>query len=238
MRTSGDRTSPWGQRLWFEEHEFDSMMDEVRVKAGQNILTAGTGVNVEAMFEQLFKVVPDYVDLPDGILGKTVFHRDGRYEVFISRDLSDQADTDDSARRRLRSTLAHECAHIVEHGHLHLVDSVTLPLFGAAEPPPPRVLCRKESAGEWWEYQANRGMASLLLPKRPVNEFVRVLLSKNGWSSIQDALGARATERIVRDLMNEFDVSMQLATYRLRELGIFPKDADQTPLELGERVRA
>lgn len=244
MRTAVDRTSPWGQRLWFEEHEFDAMMDEVRHKAGQLVVTPGRGVDVEGIFENVFKVVPDYIELPQGILGKTVFHRDGRFEVYVSRALSDEADSDAVARRRLRATLAHECAHVVEHGHLHLIDGLTLPLFGETEPPAPKVLCRQESVGsfnvggydgQWWEYQANRGMASLLLPKRLVSEFVQGRLASKGFRTMDDALKAEAAEPLVRAVMSTFDASMQLVMYRLRELGILPKGTTQTPLALEVR---
>jgi len=244
MRTRVDRSSPWGQRLYFEPYEFDDMMDEVRAKAGQETIVTGRGVDVEAIFERVFKVVPDYDDLPDGVLGKTVFHRDGRFEVIFSRELSDIADSDPVAHRRLRATGAHECAHVVQHGHLHLVDSLTGSLFDDAAPPPPRVLCRQESVGsfrpggyngEWWEYQANRGMASLLLPKRLVADAVRDALRLRGFADIDEALRGQAVEPLVRELMHTFDVSMQLVTYRLQELGILPKSAAQTTIAMEER---
>jgi hypothetical protein len=242
MKATADRSSPWGQRLWFEGHEFDAMMDEVRLKAGQEVITPGQGVDVESIFERVYGVVPDYDDLPEGILGKTVFLRDGRFEVLLSRSLSDLADGDVVARRRLRSTLAHECAHVVEHGHLHLIDSATLPLFGEAEPPPPRVLCRGESMGnfkpgkhEWWEYQANRGMASLLLPRRLVTTAMEEGLAARGFRSIDEALRASAAEPLVRDLMQTFDASMQLVTYRMQELGLLPVSMAQTQLVLEAR---
>lgn len=245
MKSTVDPASPWGQRLWFDDHEFDLMMDEVRLKAGPGIFQDGSGIDVEVILERVFKVVPDYVDLPEGILGKTAFHRDGRFEVQISRRLSDEAESDKVARRRLRATLAHECAHIVEHGHLHLVDGLTLPLFGKAEPPAPKVLCRQESvgsfktagyAGQWWEYQANRGMASLLLPNREVGEYVRQMLSTRGWATVREALLAQEAEGLIRGLMNTFDVSMHVVIYRLQEVGVLPRDMAQTPLALEDRA--
>lgn len=244
MRTKVDSTSPWGQRLWFEDDEFDAMMDEVRQKAGSGILEDGRGVDVEAILQRVYQVVPDYVDLPDGVLGKTVFHRNGTFEVFISRSLSDEADSNAVARRRLRTTVAHECAHIVEHGHLHLVDGLTLPLFGTTAPPAPRVLCRQEAVGsfspggydgQWWEFQANRGMASLLLPKREVGRFVQTALTARGRATFREALAAREAESIVRELMQSFDVSMQATIYRLQDLQVIPKDTAQTALTFEDR---
>lgn len=244
MRTKIDPASPWGQRLWFEDQEFDAMMDEARRKAGAAASQGPYGVDVEAVLERVYKVIPDYVDLPDGILGKTVFHLDGAFEVFISRALSDEADSSDIARRRLRATLAHECAHIVEHGHLHLVDGLTLPLFGVTEPPTPKVLCRREAVdsfshggydGQWWEFQANRGMASLLLPRREVSKFVQDALATRKRLTFQEALAAREAESVVREVVRSFDVSMQAVIYRLQELHIIPKDTTQTALAFEDR---
>jgi hypothetical protein len=241
MRTWVGPSSPWGQRLYFEPHEFDAMMDEVRTKAGQETIVPGTGVDVEAIFERVFKVVPDYGELPDGVLGKTVFHRDGRFEIILSRELSDASDSDPVARRRLRATAAHECAHVVEHGHLHLVDNLTGSLFGVALAPPPRVLCRNDSinrpgyGGEWWEYQANRGMSALLLPKRLVANTVQDALAAEGLASMDEALRRQAVEPLVRKLMDTFDVSMQLVTYRLQELGTLPRSTAQTTIAMEVR---
>ena len=73
---------------------------------------------------------------------------------------------------------------------------------------------------------------SLLLPKRLVNEFVRDALATKGFRSIDDVLRAGSMEQLVRDLVRTFDVSMQLVTYRLRELGTLPKNLAQAALEL------
>ena len=240
MRTSVDRSSPWGQRLWFEDHEFDAMMDEVRIKAGQLLTSGPVAVDPEAILERVYGVVPDYVDLPSGVLGKTIFYPSGKFDVFVSRELADAAESDEVVRRRMRATVAHECGHVVVHGHLHLVDSLTGSLFGDATPPAPKVLCRQESVdragydGQWWEYQANRGMASLLLPKRPLGGFVRSILEERGWGTLGDAIALGETESVIRQVMEAFDVSMQLAIFRLQELGLLPKSTAQTALALEE----
>lgn len=244
MRTTVDRSSPWGHRLWFEDREFDAMMDEVRLKAGQVTVTPGEGVDVWAIFQNVYRVEPDYVDLPDSVLGKTIFHRDGRFDVYLSRTLTDEAEDNVVARRRLRATAAHECAHVVIHGHLHLVDSLTVPMFADSQPPPPRVLCRKDAigrlgySGEWWEFQANRGMAALLLPRAMVGARVQQTLAERGCASLEDAMRAGQLEAVIRDLMQHFDVSMQLVTYRLQQLGFLPKSTDQTTLALEAREQS
>ncbi len=243
MRTRPDPASPWGQRLWFENDEFDAMMDEARQRSGSVPLVGGTGVDVEGILERVYGVVPDYGELPEGVLGMTHFHPDGRYEAFVSRELSDNAETDLVARRRLRTTLAHECAHIVMHGHLHLVDLATPSLFGDPVRPLPKVLCRQESVGvygggesgydgQWWEYQANRGMASLLLPRRETVEYLRSLLEARGLGSVREALRAAQADSVIREVMAQFDVSMQVVVYRLQELGTLPKEIGQSEFDM------
>ncbi len=245
MRTRRDPASPWGQTIWFESHEFDLIMDESRQRADVPHFTAGRGVDVEAVLERAHNIVPDYIPLPEGILGKTHFHGDGRCEVFISRELSEAAEHDDVARRRFRSTLAHECAHVVMHTQLYLVDTATQSLFGDPPPDEPKIMCRGDSLwrfrdsgsgydGKWWEYQANRGMASLLLPKRETLDAVRSLLDDRGFTSLLDAAGDRMLETIVREIMRMFDVSMQVVNHRLQELGALPNSLDQMRLQMEE----
>lgn len=246
MRTKRDSSSPWGERLWFDDQEFDDMMDELRAKAGNNIFEEGRGVDVEAVLERVYQVTPDYVDLPQGMLGRTRFYPDGRLEVHVSRELSDAAEVDPIIRRRLRTTLGHECGHIVAHRHLHVSELLMPSLFGEAPREVPKFLCRQEAVesfkgpespgydGQWWEYQANRGMASLLLPRRELADYLRPLLSAKGLASVHHALLAGRTEEVIRDLIHAFDVSMQVVVYRLQELRMLPKTTTQASLALGK----
>jgi hypothetical protein len=245
MRVKNDISSPWGKRVWFEDHEFEEMMDEARARAGSDVFQEGAGVDLEAILERGYGIVPDYADLPSGILGQTLFHRDGRCEVLLSRRLAEAAEHDIVSRRRLRTTTAHETAHVVEHAHFHVTDTGTLSLFDEPKDDIPRVLCREgviESSkvvqasydGEWWEYQANRGMASLLLPRHHLADCLQRLLSSRGFENIREAMAVGRTEEIVREIMLIFDVNMPVVLYRLQELGSLPKNAGQTALDLDE----
>jgi len=243
MRVRNDTSSPWQKRIWFEEHEFDAMMDEARSKAGTVTFSEGAGIDVEAVLQGAFKIVPDFVDLDPGVLGRTAFHRDGHCEIQISRTLAEAADGDLVARRRLRSTIAHEAGHVVQHAHLHVTDTGTLSLFEEPAREAPKVLCRQETVesfkggaagydGEWWEYQANRGMASLLLPRREVMNYLLALLSARGFETIREAMKSGKTEEIVREIMRIFDVNMPVVVFRLQELGSLPKNALQATFAL------
>lgn len=235
MRSWKDLRSPWGKQLRFDDHEFDAMMDELRGRAGEGCFSPGRGVDVDLVLLRAEGVEADYVDLPAGVLGRTVFARDGSVQVEISRALCEEAETNHVARRRLRSTIAHECGHIACHRILFRRDVETYSLFPDAELEPAHrpvaILCRPDAIastaynGEWWEFQANQCMASLLLPRRATGAFVRRLLAEAGHESGEQCLVRGEGEVLVRTIATEYDVSQTATLYRLQSLGFFPKNA-------------
>ena len=230
MRTRPDARSPWGQRVWFEDSEFDDIMDEIRARAGASSFAEGNGVDVDEILLRVYGISPDYCDLDAGVLGRTLFFADGRMIVQISRGLAEGAGRRDPVmRRRLRSTTAHECAHIPLHAHLHLAPA-SGSLFPEMPPAAARTLCRTEAidqprcvlASDWTEYQANRGMSALLLPKHMVRARVAATLTRMGMADMQAALRAGSGEDVIRDMTWAFDVSFEMAFYRLEVLSILP----------------
>lgn len=229
MRIRRDKTSPWGKRLWIEDHDFEQTMDDLRAKLPNNAFSPGSGVDVEAILEQVLEVDVDYCDLEAGVLGKTRFLADGRVEVCVSRWLADAADKNKIQRRRFRATLAHEASHVIYHRRLYL-DSGTGWLF-APKSEDPQIMCREERIegtpydGEWWEFQANQGMSCLLLPRPLLLTEFEEALERRGFDSIEAVAGEeRALTRLVGDLVDVFDVSMTMMIYRLQALNILPKD--------------
>jgi hypothetical protein len=146
--------------VWLDEDDFDNAMDEVRCRAGGGVFADGCGIDVDVVLLRVYGISPDYCDTEPGVLGRTRFFPDGRMTVQISRALANGAELDATLRRRLRSTTAHECAHIALHGHLHAVPA-TGALFPDMRPVESRTLCRTETIeqpgrvqrAEWWEYQ-------------------------------------------------------------------------------------
>jgi hypothetical protein len=223
MKTSRDPRSPWGVRLWFDDAEFDEIMDRVRQRAG-DVYTEGRGVDVEEVLMKVYGIDPDYLELPRGVLGRTVFNTNGIMDVHLSRGLSERAERSRVARQRLRSTMGHECGHVALHRTLQLG------ALGVAPTDAPAILCRasafkKDSgrAGEWWEYQANRAMASLLMPKDLVGGVLCRILSAHGHDRVETALEVGEGPEILRELTRIFDVSFEVALYRLGDLGLLPR---------------
>jgi hypothetical protein len=214
-------------RIYFDDREFEAMMTEVSLRADLPVFTPGTGIDVDRVLLKGFGLEADYVSLPSGILGRTLFTKKGVAKIEIARELAEEAETDQLARRRLRTTLAHEAGHVACHQQLFIGDTETLSLFGnAPAKEKPSILCREESGGvykgEWWEFQANKCMAALLLPKFHFIPQLEETLKAAGVVSFKKALGAGQDEAVIRSLANTFDVSWQAVLLRLQELGFAP----------------
>ena len=172
----------------------------------------------------------------DGILGFTRFGAKGPEEVVVSRSLSEEGNR--VAERRMNSTLAHEAGHMLLHGRLFALErrAGTRSLFGDdLDEKKQTILCRpatvgspNESAGthrydgRWWEFQANKVIGVLLLPRQLVNEALDSLLVSQGRLGIRLLDDARR-EEAVHGLADAFDVNPAVARIRVEEL--FPASA-------------
>lgn len=239
MRISKSKNSPWGRQVYFSTKELETMMDCLRDKCGEDVFREGAGINVDLVLLKAYDIEPDFVTLPQGILGRTKFWPNGRAAIEVSRELAEASEINAIARKRLRTTLAHEAGHVCCHRDLFLKDTATLSLFGNPETDSSRstILCREETVGhryyqgEWWEYQANRCMAALLLPKGILMEKIRFQLANYSLLTFNEAIKADKAILIIRNLSDVFDVSQEAMLYRLKDLGYVP-DELQIGLEL------
>jgi IrrE N-terminal-like domain len=162
-----DRGGRLPYRLWYEESEIEGIIARELELAGHPRLAGSPATDVEAFLELHLGLLVEYAWLPRGVLGASEFTAKGEARVQVSAELSRRAERDPGAATLLRSTVAHEAAHALLHRVLFLRESTAL--FG------PGVTTRTELCrsvgftrpgyqGEWWEWQANRGMAALLLP--------------------------------------------------------------------------
>lgn len=229
MKVYPDPKSPWGKRLWIPDADIEAKMAAAFVKANSPF-TPGYGVDVDEILFKVYDVTPDFGDVADECLGRTQFELDGTYTVMINRGLAQDAATSVVARRRLHSTLAHELAHIVFHGVLHLVEQGPGLFDDVVQPK--AVMCRQDGidvagGSDWWEVQANRGMAAVLLPPELVKTVLTDTLAKHGFVDFHSALGAERGRMVTQDLMQVFDVSFEMMFYRLQGLGFIPKTVGQ-----------
>src|SRR5689334_18663922 len=89
---------------YFAPAQIDGMcIDELR-KEGL-YPTSPQPIRIDRFVEKRFGVVPEYEDLPDGVLGYTRFSKAGVDGIVISAALD--AEGGKVAERRIRTTLAH-----------------------------------------------------------------------------------------------------------------------------------
>ena len=230
MKSFPSRDGPFGRRLIYELHEMDQICEDALRKV--NLLpTHPEPIRVERFLEKFFEVRVLYDEIEDGVMGCTVFDRRGRVTGFmISPEI--ESDGAKSSERRLRSTLAHEGGHGLLHPQLFIRDGDTASLIGTAEIEKPRIMCRardiaaagsKAYDGRWWEWQANRAIAGVLLPKKLVAAAVESFLVQ---SALMPNLDESRRPQAERQVADAFDVNPVVARIRLEEM--YPASAQMT----------
>ena len=174
MKEFPDRGGRLPYRLWYDEAEIEEIAARALAGAGHPVLEGRPATDVDALLELHLGVVPEFTWLPRGVLGATEFTAKGDIRLQVSAELSLRADREGAAEKLMRSTLAHEAAHILLHRVLFLKESSDI--FGGLASR--SELCRSVGVprpgyqGEWWEWQANRGMAALLMPADPLRAWL------------------------------------------------------------------
>ena len=226
MRTFRTTSGPFGERPYYTIDEIEQLCAEEL--DGVDMYPAAPGsVRIERFIEKRFGIHPIYDDLPTGVLGFTKFGCKGVEAILVSRALSEQGDK--VSERRLSTTLAHEAGHGLLHAHLFVSGAADKSLFDDdALEDPTRILCRDDGVpgitekrqgydGRWWEYQANRAMGALLLPRRLVNECLQGVLVARG-SFGRKGLPQGQRETAARLISDVFDVNPVVARIRIADL--------------------
>jgi Zn-dependent peptidase ImmA (M78 family) len=171
-------------------------------------------------------------------LGMTVFNDTDSVVVFNPESFSAEyisakartviIDTDllaENQERRYRFTMGHEGSHDILHSQHYAYDPNQVSLFG--ESVGPLIQCRRDSGrvpqkpiSQWtdkdrMEWQANRLSSAILMPKKMVLQLVSGI-------SISDMAIREATS--VERVSKTFNVSLEAALYRLKDLGLASKN--------------
>lgn len=222
-------------RLHYETREIDEICLDA-LKQAKLLPSEPEPIKIDLFLEKYFGVVVDYRDLGKGIMGSTIFNSKGAVTGFIIAPWIEKDGTP-IAERRVRSTLAHEGGHGLLHSKLFIADQ-TADLFARNSEGhrSQNFLCRSSDIspgataiprydGQWWEWQANRAIGGLLLPRPTVRMLVTPHLKET-------ACGYTLLESVRRDVEKEvastFDVNPVVARIRLQEF--FPKEENQTIL--------
>jgi hypothetical protein len=222
MKTYRSNSGPFTEKPFFKVDEIESICADELQKLGL-YPSEPTAIRIDRFIEKRFGIKPDYLDIPDGLLGFTLFGKKGVEQIVIAKFL-------DKDERRLRTTLAHEGGHGLLHAHLFVLGTRPDSLFGdgiAADAP--KILCRNEGVsgfagnpGEkppyrWYEFQANQAMGALLLPKELVRKALASMLTAPGTFG-NLSLPATARGQAVQVLVSTFDVNPIVAKIRLEAL--------------------
>jgi hypothetical protein len=218
-------------RVSFSTDEIDDICSEALVKSGYMPKTP-EAIRIDRFVERYFQCSAAYEDLPDGAMGYTLFDEKGKvHQVRVSSKLEDGLR---SSERRVRTTWAHEAGHCLLHPTL-FIEEKGQPTFADTEGKNSnvhgrKILCRdgdirpaaRSYDGRWWEWQANRCIGGLLLPKTLVREALSQLLTESVVTKSPSLLPANRT-LAEKTLSEVFDVNPVVARIRLGEMFPDPK---------------
>ncbi|WP_322354449.1 ImmA/IrrE family metallo-endopeptidase [Dehalococcoides sp.] len=219
------------QRIWFESSEIECVMEDELNKAGLYPTSEQPIVDIERFLENHLRAkVDQYADLEKDILGVTSFTAGQNPTVEINKDLTgavfDQGDDNVSLLGRWRATLAHEGSHIILHRPLFELSTIQGDLFREVENISSKevvIKCYKKNVGfsrgrtDWREFQANRGMAALLMPQHLLKKITEQLLKSHQGKLLQ--AGSKEAYLLITTVSEIFQVSRQAAEIRLNDLG-------------------
>ena len=224
MKEFPTREGPYPLRLHYEVAEIDTICRDA-LKSCDLLPKQPAPVDIERFLEKYFGVRVLYEDLGESILGCTVFAKNGAVTGFFISSKIEEAGTK-SSERRARSTIAHEGGHGLLHPKL-FIEEQTGNLFGEQTNSQKltKFMCRPADIGaveitqtyngQWWEWQANRAIGGLLLPKSLVRIAVADFLLDGQFGSHLEESRRVEAEKLVAET---FDVNPAVSRIRLREM--------------------
>lgn len=216
MKVSRATSGPYRDRLHYTIPEIETLTEEELRQ--QDLLPAKPGpINIDLYVEQRF-LTPRYDTLSPTLLGYTEFGPNGPIDIVINAELASDRST--VAKRRVRTTIAHEGGHGLLHTILHLDTGQTTLL--TSNPEERRFMCKEEDLqrnsydGKWWEYQANLAMSSLLLPKHLTITALEPFLTKTVMGG--QTIDPHNINRAASAISEIFDVNPIVAKIRIQQL--------------------
>jgi len=212
---------PFLSRLWYEDAEFESITAAALRDHGL-YPAEPSPVNIELFVELQFKISYHFEKLPKEILGTMHFSEEGPGDIVLNKGLDRPRFV--SINRSCRSTLAHECGHGLLHSGLF---AELWQNYRRCQKRGAEHLTKFEERMEnlrtgckdkkWWEYQANRAMSALLVPR----ELLVASLRNTRFAGTPPESWSKLDRAVFRDhVCKRFDVNMGLAENRID--AIFP----------------
>lgn len=216
------------ERLWLEPAEIEDICEDELRKAGLLPSAEDPVVDVERFIEgHLGAELDQYAILDSDVLGVTEFRPGEVPLVRINSDLTGSAMDADwvppGVHGRWRATVAHEAAHVVLHRALFELNPDQGELFGGGGGGQRMMRCLKRQVSflrevrDWREVQANRAMASLLMPRPVFLSLARTESQKRAPNRLRT--GSSDARELTDRLASLFAVSRQAAAIRTKTLG-------------------
>lgn len=235
-------SSDGGKRIWYEKGEVEDLVEAELRKSGFYPTGDEPVVDLEGFIEEYLQAPLDpYARLDSDVLGLTEFRRGLSPVVKINGDLT-RAAIDGDPRMvpagllgRWRATVAHEGSHVLLHKMLYAISESQGSLFDepSGDDEVERVQCLKRDVAytggqDWREYQANQGMAALMMPRKLFIEVAQEHCDLLGVELLMGEMAADSAYRLSHGLARVFGVSHQAAEIRLKTLGFVCAPGQQT----------
>ncbi len=221
MRYVRDTLHGFSERPHYEPSELDTMFEKIVIdflkkKHGKAEFPLRTD-DITTLIEQSVSDLDQYADLSrygNAVEGVTEFVRVGKPKVAISNDVH-------RYENRLRTTLTHEYGHVVLHGYLFATEQRQLGV--GPNQKANAIYCKRESIigakkTDWMEWQAGYVSGAALMPKSFVRTIVAGIQAKRGIYG-PSAPASDNGLALIKAVMQEFSVSREAATVRLKILG-------------------
>ena len=228
MRTYRAKGGPFSERPYYTDDEIDLICSDELRAVGLHPASPEP-IRIERFIEKRFGISPQYDYLDESMLGFTRFGPKGVQAIVVSRSVSEEGTK--VSERRLNTTLAHESGHGLLHAHLFVFGQPAGSLFEQKDSrsDPMRILCREDAVldmhrpgqksytGRWWEFQANRAIGALLLPRRLVGQCLEEVLVVRGTFE-GSVIPQERREHAILLLSEVFDVNPAVARIRVDAL--------------------
>lgn len=224
MKIFRQRIGPFTERPYYTDSDMENMCLDALRKVDL-YPSSPSPIRIDRFAEKHFNISLRYESLPEGVLGLTLFGKNGVQDIVIAEELDSEGSQ--VSKRRIRSTIAHEAGHGLFHTHLYLQNAITHPEFiDLSEPKKPKMLCRDVEGvsnktnsnyhGKWWEFQANQAIGAFLLPRHLVITALDSMLINNKFTG--KILDENKREKAVALIAETFDVNPAAARIRVNKI--------------------
>lgn len=219
MKRISTSNGPFPTRLYFTNDEIEQIFSDALAQTGL-LPSKPSPIRIDRFIEKKFDVIVIHEPLTKGVLGFTEFGPAGVNAIHVGIPTSELHVQED---RRINSTLAHEAGHGLMHAQLFIEHFANDTLFQIhPHVTQTKILCRDEQdpqpqrkyAGHWWEFQANRAIGALLMPRKLLPIFIEPFLRKFN-APTASHLSTRAQREVVEAASHIFDVNQMVARIRI-----------------------